>query len=223
MTELVIFDCDGTLVDSEIFWARHERDLIHEYGLNISLADMQRLASGKHFKDWRADTESLIGGPLPDDFGTRCIARVVQALEDGVANVPLLEGAAEMLAAIRLPRCIASNSPRDYLANILRGAGLLDIFDQKHIFSAHDVAHPKPAPDVFLHASRQMGHAPAACLVVEDSVAGVQAARAAGMQVWGVTCAYPDIRDSHAQRLRAAGAHVVLNHLSEIPGRLEPL
>jgi len=179
---LVIFDCDGVLVDSEpianALLARYLTDL----GLPMTREESVDAFMGR---SWAAGVELIeerLGHPVPDDFDERYHAELQAAFERELQAVRGIEAA---LDAIDEPRCVASSGTHERIRSSLRLTGLLDRFPDETIFSAEDVEHGKPAPDLFLHAAATMGFEPRDCVVVEDSPAGIQAALAAGMRVLG--------------------------------------
>lgn len=209
MAKAIIFDCDGVLVDSEVLALEVELSALAEIGMTFEPARFAARFMGMSYKAFFAalETESLarLGAPLPDGFGERCHARYRAAIDARLTEVP---GALAAIAVLDHPKAVASSSEEPMLEKKLRRAGLWDHF-APHVYSADHVAHAKPAPDLFLHAAAQLGLAPADCLVLEDSANGVQAARAAGMRVWGFTGGgHAD--DACAARLTAAGAERVI-------------
>jgi HAD superfamily hydrolase (TIGR01509 family) len=181
MTRLVIFDCDGVLVDSEPIAVRIDVEMLAEVGISMSEAEVIERYVGRSPEVILADTEAQLGRRVPDGWFDRGEARIREAFAAELRPVP---GIVEALEAIDLPVCVASSSGHENLRFKLELTGLYKRF-AGHIFSATEVANGKPAPDLFLHAASRMGAAPADCVVVEDSRYGVQAARAAGMDVYG--------------------------------------
>jgi HAD superfamily hydrolase (TIGR01509 family) len=159
--------------------------------------------------------EKEYGVMLPPDFAARCRQRVLRAFDKKLRPIsgvgPLLEGLAHR-------RCVASSSEPERIRHSLTLTGILHHFDP-HIFSATQVTHGKPAPDLFLFAAAQMGVAPDRCIVIEDSVPGVTGARAAGMAVLGFTGG-GHCRNGHADKLRAAGTEQVFGTMSELAAHL---
>lgn len=202
---LVIFDCDGVLVDSETISCRIEMGMLAELGHPISYDEFCRRAVGRGRKDINAMLESLWSRRLPEDWGERARAATMAAFE---TELHAVAGIGEVLAGLGgLPRCVASSSHPTRIARSLALTGLAGYFGE-NLFSASEVAHGKPAPDLFLHAARRMGVEPARCLVVEDSLPGIQAARAAGMVAIGFTAAGHCAPD-HGAALAAAGADAI--------------
>jgi HAD superfamily hydrolase (TIGR01509 family) len=181
MTRLVIFDCDGVLVDSEPIAVRIDVEMLAEVGVTMSAQEVIERFVGRSPQVILAETEARLGRPLPEGWFERTEARIREAYATELKPVP---GIAEALDEIHDPVCVASSSGHDNLRYKLELTGLYERF-AGHIFSATDVANGKPAPDLFLHAASRMGVVPADCVVVEDSRYGVQAARAAGMDVLG--------------------------------------
>ena len=179
--ELVIFDCDGVLVDSEPLSNRILAELLTAEGLPTTADDSIRLFMGRSWASVAALVEQRLGHPLPGGFSARYLDTLFEAFERELEPVA---GVTDALDAIALPTCVASSGSHERIRTALRATGLLDRFDGR-IFSATDVEHGKPAPDLFLHAATRMVFEPSRCVVVEDSPAGVQAARAAGMPVLG--------------------------------------
>jgi HAD superfamily hydrolase (TIGR01509 family) len=179
--DLVIFDCDGVLVDSEPLSNRILAERLTAIGLPTSTEDAMRDYMGRSWKTDQELIERRLGGPLPDGWVDGYHAEVFEAFERELEPVP---GLPEALDDIELPWCVASSSAHPRIRTALRATGLLDRFEGR-IFSSTDVEHGKPAPDLFLLAAGTMGAEPARCVVVEDAPAGVQAGLAAGMTVLG--------------------------------------
>ena len=178
--DLVIFDCDGTLVDSETVVAEVLAESAAEQGISMSADEAFRRFKGGRMADCVKVLEELRGSPLPDsfigDFRKRSNAVLQERLQP-------MEGALELLEAMHLPFCMASNGQREKMEVTLGTTGLRHFF-QERIFSAYEVNSWKPDPELFLHAARQHGADPARCVVVEDSLPGVEAGLAAGMRVF---------------------------------------
>lgn len=211
---LTIFDCDGVLVDSELVALRVLVEMMAGFGHTMSLAECRDAFMGMHNDDIVRGIEQRIGRALPGE-SQRMRARMLARLERELRPVP---GVVETLARLDGPRCVASSSDRERIGLTLRWTGL-DRFFGDRIFSGLDVPRGKPAPDLFLRAAATMGIAPQDCVVVEDSVMGVVAGRAARMRVIGFTGgSHSD--PGHAERLRAAGAEVVISHMRDLDGLL---
>jgi HAD superfamily hydrolase (TIGR01509 family) len=201
---LVIFDCDGVLLDSELISSRAHADALAALGLPFKAADVLRRFTGMPDRAMYALIEAEHGIRLPSDHDAGVKARVAEAYRTELRAIPGVHAA---VAAIGDPACVASSSTPEKLA---LGLGLVGLHDRfaPHVFSASQVERGKPAPDLFLFAARTMGAAPADCLVIEDSLAGVQAARAAGMRVIGFT-AGSHCGPGHGARLVGEGAEAV--------------
>jgi HAD superfamily hydrolase (TIGR01509 family) len=179
MTDLVIFDCDGVLVDSEPIAVRIDLEAVAELGLRLSEAEVIERFVGRSKQDIRADIEAQLGRPVPPGWFERADARLRRAW---VAELQPVDGVEEALDLIDTPACVASSSEPGQLRFKLELTGLYERFAGR-IFSASEVPNGKPAPDLFLHAAARMGAEPERCVVIEDSRHGVEAARAAGMRV----------------------------------------
>jgi HAD superfamily hydrolase (TIGR01509 family) len=177
--ELVIFDCDGVLVDSERIAVRVDAEMLAELGWPLSEQEVVERFMGRTTEEMLRAIEAEVAD-LEPGWEVEFDRRYRAALEAELAPV---DGVVEALDAIDIPTCVASSGSHDKLRFTLGHTGLYPRFEGR-IFSAHDVARGKPAPDLFLHAARSMGADPAACAVVEDSRYGVQAARAAGMRAF---------------------------------------
>ncbi len=175
--ELVIFDCDGVLIDSERLAVKVDVRVLHDLGWPLSEAEVIERFVGRSDRDTQAAIEAHLGRKLAVDWVERVQPLYKQAFETNLAPV---EGVLEALDRIALPSCVASSGTHEYLRYTLGLTSLYERFEGR-IFSAEDVARGKPAPDLFLHAAERMTTEPARCVVVEDSRSGVEAARAAGM------------------------------------------
>ncbi|MEU3315414.1 HAD family hydrolase [Streptomyces sp. NPDC006662] len=179
--ELVIFDCDGVLVDSERIAARVQVALGAELGWPITADEVVDRFIGRSHAAIREQVAARLG----EDTAATWSERFEQLHREAVdAEITPVKGLPEALDALALPTCVASSGSHDKMRHTLGRTGLYGRFAGR-IFSATEVAHGKPAPDLFLHAARQMGADPATCLVIEDSQPGVRAARAAGMRSFG--------------------------------------
>jgi HAD superfamily hydrolase (TIGR01509 family) len=181
--QLVIFDCDGVLVDSERLAVRVEVAVLAGLGWPLSEAEVVDRFMGRSAAVMAEAIRERLGRGLPDDWQER-FDRGYRAAFD--AELTPVDGVVEALDRIATPTCVASGGSHETLRHTLGLTGLYERF-QGRIFSASEVAEGKPAPDLFLHAAARMGAEPAACAVVEDSRYGVQAARAAGMLAFGYT------------------------------------
>lgn len=218
--QLVIFDCDGVLVDSEIIAARVEAEVLTKAGYEIDAGELSERFAGLTFTDMLLRIETETGLP----FQASMIARTEELIDRRLAaEVHPIEGARQAVASVEGPRCICSNSSTKRVTLSLKRAGLMPLFEGL-IFSGLEIPskRTKPAPDVFLHAAEKLKADPKHTFVVEDSVHGVAGAKAAGMRVIGFTGAahsYP----GHADRLTEAGAETVIRRWAEFPAVLAAL
>lgn len=214
--QLVIFDCDGVLVDSEIIASRVLSRELTALGLPLTSEDCLAEFTGVTMAAAMARIETIMGRKLPEDFEETLQEKDFKAFRTELQPVA---GVKAMLPKLTIPRCIASSGTVAKMRLTLTTTGLLSSFEP-HLFSAQMVKHGKPAPDLFLYAAEQMGAEPHACVVVEDSTAGVHAGLAAGMRVLGFA------GGSHASAryealLRKSGAETVFRDMSELPWLLE--
>lgn len=182
-TELVIFDCDGVLIDSEVISARMLIDELAGYGVHMDMAFVSRHFLGRSYPVVLREVRERWGVALPDRFEADYRARLLAAFERDLAVMP---GVVQVVAALDRPYCLATSSSPERMRRSLDLTGLAPLFAGR-CFTASEVARGKPAPDLFLHAAGRMHADPARCLVVEDSVNGVRAGLAAGMEVWRFT------------------------------------
>lgn len=180
--EAVIFDCDGTLVDSEVISLKVLVELVELQGLSIPHQQAVHDWSGCDLQEVIQEIESELGHPLPANFLETFRQRQLAQLADRVKPIA---GASELLQDMRLPFCVASNAPQNKIRLCLKTTGLSDFIESDRIFSAYDIQAWKPRPDLFLHAAKQLGRPPQACAVVEDSGVGLDAGLSAGMTVFG--------------------------------------
>jgi HAD superfamily hydrolase (TIGR01509 family) len=179
--DLVIFDCDGVLVDSEPISIRIDAIMLSEYGMPMTEEEIIDRFVGRSPSVMREAIEEHLGQPLPDDWNLRFRPLFNETYETELRPIDGIEQALDEIPGLT---CVASSSEPDRLDYKLKLTGLYDRFAGR-IFSAAEVRNGKPAPDLFLHAAERLGVAPEACAVVEDSQYGVQAARAAGMDAFG--------------------------------------
>lgn len=179
--QAVIFDCDGTLVDSEILSLQVLVDYVAEFDLLIHHEEAMAKFAGNELSVVFADIENRLGHSLPDGFLQEFRSRQIALLQEQVQPCP---GADELLSSLSVPFCVASNAPLNKIDVCLQTTRLKRHFAEHEVFSAYEVQKWKPAPDVFLHAATAMNVEPRHCAVVEDSSFGIQAGLAAGMQVF---------------------------------------
>jgi HAD superfamily hydrolase (TIGR01509 family) len=197
--DLLIFDCDGVLVDSEPIANRVFAEALAEIGLAMSYEEVCRRFIGLSMARCLEMVEESLGRPAPEGFVDGLQTRTFEAFRRrGLAAV---EGVEAVLDGLDTPVCVASSGEPEKMRLTLGLTGLLPRFEGR-MFSAVEVERGKPHPDLFLHAARRMGAEPGRCAVIEDSLPGVQAARAAGMRAFGFAA-----RDA-GERLQRAGARV---------------
>jgi HAD superfamily hydrolase (TIGR01509 family) len=211
--DLVIFDCDGVLVDSEVISCRAHAETLTRHGYPISADQVLDRFLGVSEREARLMIEHETSRKLPEDFESQVNQATLQSYADDLRAISYV---AEVIAAIGVPKCVASSGTPDKIRHGLTCTGLYDLL-APHIFSASQVKRGKPAPDLFLYAAAQMQATPARCLVIEDSVPGVTGARAAGMTVLGFHGG-SHCRPSHADLLRTAGAAVTFDDMRELAG-----
>lgn len=201
--ELVIFDCDGVLVDSERVSNTVFLQMLAELGIHMSEDQLIQDYVGMTMKACLQLMTQRYGIDFPDSFKQELDTRMVAVYQQKLTAMPGVRGVIENL---NLPFCLASNSTPDKIAFMLKLVGLYDFF-QGRIYSGTQVANPKPAPDVYLLAASASGVAPAHCLVIEDTPTGIRAAKSAGMRVLGYAGLFA------ASQLRAAGADAVFDDM----------
>lgn len=208
--DLIIFDCDGVLVDSELLSCRCLSEALAGFGLALSEAQALELFLGRSTKAIEQHYRGL-GQSLPDRFLPGLKSRVLETFAASLEPIP---GVGAVISGLTVPVCVASSSDIDRVWLSLDVTGLRAHFGDR-IYTAQMVERGKPAPDLFLYAAEKMGTQPGRTLVIEDSVSGVQAGKAAGMTVWGfVGGSHYRARDGRAI-LSAAGADRVFAHMSD--------
>lgn len=214
--DLVIFDCDGVLVDSEVLSAGTLADCLGACGYETSTAEIYASFLGRGLDTVATRFSNATGRPLPADFVERWHAELFARFDVSLRPCP---GVPETLGEMTRPFCLASSSRPERIDRSLATAGLAHFF-RGRTFSAVEVSRGKPAPDLFLHAAARMGAAPARCLVVEDSRSGVAAARAAGMAVVGFTGG-SHITPEMVGALRHAGCNTFIGDMRRLPPLLD--
>ena len=209
--EAVLFDFDGVLVDSELLSTRALLAEAEKFGCSMLPADAARLFRGHKLSVCIKALEDRFSVRLPEHL--EADVRHSEAIAFGTGLGPI-DGIAEALRKIDLPRCVASSAPHPKIVRSLQITGLLDHFGS-NIFSSYDIGSWKPSPGIFLHAASKMGFSPSQCIVIEDSLPGVQAAAAAGMRVM----AYVGHLSRDARELEAAGA-TVFAQMHKLPALL---
>ncbi|MDT0572625.1 HAD family hydrolase [Streptomyces sp. DSM 3412] len=208
---LVIFDCDGVLVDSEKLSSQAMLEMAADEGLALTPAAALAFIRGRKVATWVSELETELGRPLAPDFVPEFRRRAAALFTVALRPVPQVP---QMLDQLTVPICTASSAPRDKIEHTLGLTGLLPRFAGR-IYSAYEVGAWKPDPGLFLHAARDLGVPADRCVVVEDSLVGVQAAVAAGMTVFG----YAPPENGTATALTAAGA-VTFESMDALPALL---
>jgi HAD superfamily hydrolase (TIGR01509 family) len=217
LPKLVIFDCDGVLVDSEVISNRVFMESFAELGIVLTLEETMRFGIGKSSTTLAAAIEQEFNVTLPPGFIEERRARIMDAFTNELRPI---DGILELLSALKLNRCVAaSNSHIDRVRHALTTTGLMPHLEP-HIYTSTMVARGKPAPDLFLYAAQQHSVRPERCLVIEDSLSGVNAARAAGMPVVGFVGG-SHIRHGHADAMRDAGCVEVFARMDEVAAFLD--
>jgi HAD superfamily hydrolase (TIGR01509 family) len=208
--DLIIFDCDGVLVDSEVLSCRCLSDVLAGYGVSLGVDEALDLFLGRSVTAVREHYQAL-GRLLPDQFPAELKAGVRTAFLSGLCPI---EGVKRVVEDLQIPHCVASSSDLDRVSFSLALTGLAPHFDGR-LYTSQMVERGKPAPDLFLHAAESMRADPRRTLVIEDSVSGVTAGKAAGMTVWGfVGGSHYQSRDGKAI-LASAGADRVFARMAD--------
>jgi beta-phosphoglucomutase-like phosphatase (HAD superfamily) len=224
--DLIIFDCDGVLVDSEPITNRLLAQCVSDAGWAIDAAYSVEHFKGRNLHEIHEEVEQRVGRPLPtllEDYRRICYEEFENK------TVPAIEGIHELLDALDAlisgtpdgpHRCVATNAPMRKMRMTLTGSGLIERFAHREdrtretMFSAYQIRKWKPEPDLFLHAASSLGHDPGSCVVIEDSSSGVKAAKAAGMRVIALAALTPP------DTLRAAGADRIIESHFELVDEL---
>jgi HAD superfamily hydrolase (TIGR01509 family) len=211
MHDLVIFDCDGVLVDSEVISNEVLARMLTREGLPTTLAEARRECQGRLLTDVSSRAQAMLGRPFPLDWVAEYEHERDEAFRRELTPV---EGAAEAVRLVKtagLKICVASQGQLAKTRLTLGLTGLRDLFPPDALFSAYDVPRPKPDPALFQHAAKTMNASPSACAVIEDSPSGIEAAVAAGMRAIGYAA------DSDERALRNAGATEIIRSLEKLP------
>ncbi|MEE3049671.1 MAG: HAD family phosphatase [Pseudomonadota bacterium] len=208
--DLVIFDCDGVLVDSEPPVFRVVTAELRALGLDVTLEETMATHKGKTLEQSRPLIEARLGRALPADWAAKLRQRTNAALDQALAAIPGAVAAVRAVAAAAIPHCVVSQSRRVRIDTNLRHIGLDAVFGAR-VYSTHDLGKPKPAPDIYLRAAANFGVAPARVAVIEDTVTGVAGGVAAGMRVLGYAA------DAAPGSLTAAGAAEEFTDMARVP------
>lgn len=205
--KLIIFDCDGVLVDSESISCGMIAEELTKMGHPMTTEEGIETFGGTGMSYVIDYIEKKINGKIPFDFEARYRERTYELFQTELEPIAHIK---ETLEKIDVLKCVASNGPKDKMIMNLKITNLISFFPNR-LFSAYDIQKWKPEPDLFLHAAKTMGIDPSDCMVVEDSPAGVQAAIAAGMKVYGY------VPESPASKLEELGAEL-LHSMKDLPG-----
>ncbi|RFU46972.1 HAD family hydrolase [Paraburkholderia sp. DHOC27] len=216
MLDHLICDCDGVLVDSEVIADHVLLETLTTTFPGIDFVSIVKTAFGQQTSRFLAGLETSLNIQLPENFLQTVEHNVEVALASRLSPIG---GVRDALQRVTLPAAVVSNSGMQRVLASVRRAGLQQIFGER-IFSADQVERPKPYPDVYLFAAQQLGVEPARCLVVEDSIAGLNAARAAGMKTIAFVGA-SHIPDGYADVLRKMGITRIMQHMDELPALVE--
>ena len=215
---LLIFDCDGVLVDSELLANAALAGLMSDLGHPMTTDEAVRIFTGLQLNDVLALAEALLSFPIPADLGAAAGQRLLEEFRRELKSV---KGVRDVLSSLPYPRCVASSSTRERLQLSLEVTGLAELFGDR-VFSAEQVERGKPAPDLYLFAARAVGARAVDCIVIEDSTLGIRAAVAAGMGTIGfvgASHATPEL----ANQLEMAGARKVIASMSDLPSTIEEI
>jgi HAD superfamily hydrolase (TIGR01509 family) len=213
---LIIFDCDGVLVDSEPIAHGLLAQMMTDLGHPISTAESIQKFTGRSLTDTLPLIEDILGRSIPDQMGQHYSRLLLERLR---RDLKPIAGVKEAVAMLDYPRCVASSSSLERIRLSLEVTGLSLLFGS-NIFSATQVTRGKPAPDLYLFAATRMAVAPKDCVVIEDSALGVTAGRLAGMKVIGFTGGAHLMSDA-ARDLASAGAYAIVSSMAELPAIVE--
>lgn len=204
--ELVIFDCDGVLVDSETITNALMIDMLKPHGVVFTKQEFVNRFVGVKIETCIEQISEEFKVDLPENFLFNYHQKGIELIEQ---NLQEIEGVRALINRLKVPFCVASNSTAPKIEMVLRKTGLFEYFDGK-IFSSYNVPNPKPAPDVYLQAASTMRVKPESCAVIEDTPTGIRAAKAAGMTVYGFEGLFP------GSILTAAGADDLFDHMDQL-------
>jgi HAD superfamily hydrolase (TIGR01509 family) len=209
--QLIIFDCDGVLIDSEVIANRVNVEVLAGLGVEFTLEDYMERFVGVSLRDEVLEIETLRKIKLPDDYESRLMNHKYKVFDE---ELRAIEGIAEFVANINIPKAVASGSSPERLEYTLKLTHLWELF-APHIYSTTLVPKSKPAPDIFLYTADKFGVKPEKCLVIEDSTLGVRAGVAAGMTVIGFTGG-SHIKPGHEEKLLELGAIKVFSKMQDV-------
>jgi HAD superfamily hydrolase (TIGR01509 family) len=216
---LILFDCDGTLTDSEYMNNLAVLETLKHFG--VDAFDMEYALThfvGLRFSKILSLASEATGAAFPENARDTYLQKVRELAK---VHMKVVDGAKDVveLALRRGKACVVSNGEHHNVVNALKMVGLYELFDPSHIYTGLMAPNPKPAPDLFLTAASKMGFEPPQCLVIEDSVAGVTAGIAAGMETWGFCGTHHD-QENHARKLLSIGAEKVFHDMADLKAAL---
>jgi HAD superfamily hydrolase (TIGR01509 family) len=214
--ELIIFDCDGVLIDSEVIANRVNVEVLAGLGIEFTLEEYMERFVGVSLRDEVLEIETLRSVKLPEDYEGRLMSHKYKIFD---AELKAIEGIVDLVTSIKTPKAVASGSSPERLEYTLKLTHLWELF-APHIYSTTLVPKSKPAPDIFLYTATQFGINPEKCLVIEDSTLGVRAGVAAGMTVIGFSGG-SHIKDGHAEKLLELGASKVFSNMQDVASWLQ--
>jgi HAD superfamily hydrolase (TIGR01509 family) len=214
--ELIIFDCDGVLIDSEVIANRTNVEVLSELGIHFTLEDYMERFVGVSLRDEVIEIERLRQIKLPDDYEARLMNHKYKVFDE---ELKAIEGIVDFVKSIETPKAVASGSSPERLEYTLKLTHLWELF-APHIYSTTLVPKSKPAPDIFLYTAKQFDVKPEKCLVIEDSTLGVRAGVAAGMTVIGFTGG-SHIKNGHEEKLLELGATKVFSRMQDVANWLK--
>ena len=204
----IIFDCDGVLVDSEGISIRILLEQANSIGIDIDLDFAMKYFAGKSLKSCFVHMERIGGKAIPESFEAEYRKRSFDAF---TADLKPIAGVIELMDKLTLDYCVASSGPLNKMEHNLNIVGLIDKFRGK-MYSSYDIGSWKPEPEIFYHAAREMGYRPDECIVIEDSLAGIQAAKAGGFDVLGFLD-NPDVNFLASENVRTFSDMAILNEI----------
>ncbi|MET4512675.1 HAD family hydrolase [Bradyrhizobium sp. I1.7.5] len=210
--DIIIFDCDGVLVDSEVISCRAHADVLTRHGYSITSEQVFARFLGRSTRQANLEIETELGRKLPEAYHSDLQDELFRSFE---ADLEAIRGIHDVLDVVTQAVCVASSGSHQRMQVSLGSTGLYERL-APNIFSASQVKNGKPAPDLFLFAAKEMGVAPERCVVIEDSLAGIAGARAAGMTVFGFHGG-SHCGDGHAETLRKAGADLTFADMHQLP------
>jgi HAD superfamily hydrolase (TIGR01509 family) len=209
--QLIIFDCDGVLIDSEVIANRVNVEVLAGLGVEFTLEDYMERFVGVSLRDEVLEIERLRKVKLPDDYEARLMNHKYKVFDQ---ELRAIEGIAEFVKRLEMPKAVASGSSPERLEYTLKLTHLWELF-APHIYSTTLVPNSKPAPDIFLYVADKFGVSPKQCLVIEDSTLGVRAGISAGMTVLGFTGG-SHIKNGHEEKLLELGAIKVFSKMQDV-------